>query len=195
MAHETYYTEGIVLGGGNVGEGHRILKVLTRDFGMISAHARSIREERSKLRYSVQQFSETQLSLVQGREGWKVTGAEQICDHYVGIKNMHAKVVLSKIGSLLRRLVQGEVPHEALYECVQTHVGALSKKEFTEEEYFCFEYLFVLRILHALGYAGDDIDQEFFDYSKEYEELFEKVSSKKIALRDSINRALLETQL
>jgi len=195
MAHETFYTEGYVLGGSNVGEGHRLLKILTKDFGMIVVHARSVREERSKLRYSLQQFSKTKVSLVRGKEGWKLTGAEQIEDVYGDMEDKGLKEVLSKVASLLRRLIHGEGESAEVYEVFEKNVALLKGKELSHEELVSFEYLFVLRILSALGYAGENVEPTLLKEEDDIATQMQLVQSKKIALRDSINRALQETQL
>lgn len=49
---------------------------------MLYASAKSVREERSKQRYALQEFSHARVTLVRGRSGWKVTGAEAIADLY-----------------------------------------------------------------------------------------------------------------
>ena len=76
MSHTLYSTECIVLGSVDSGEANRYISLFTREW-VLCAVARSVREEKSKLRYCLQSFSFTDATLVRGREVWRITGAEE----------------------------------------------------------------------------------------------------------------------
>ena len=52
--YEKYQTEALVLGNREMGEADRVIALFTRDFGLVRARASSIRTERSKMRYAIQ---------------------------------------------------------------------------------------------------------------------------------------------
>ena len=73
--HQIYQTEGIVLKSIDYSEADKYLLILTRDFGLIKTAAKGLRKVSSKLRYSLQEFSVAQISLVQGRSIWRLINA------------------------------------------------------------------------------------------------------------------------
>jgi len=109
-----YHTEGIVLGGAPVGEASKILYIFTRDFGLVSAHTRSLRELKSKLRYGLQDFSYTHIDLIRGKGGWRVTSAIPIDNLSLAPIRIDYFELISRVFSLVRRLVKGEECNERL---------------------------------------------------------------------------------
>jgi len=97
------------LGGTNIGEGHRYITLFTKDLGLVKAHARSVREERSRLRYSLQHFSYSDFSLVRGRDVWRITGAREHYNIHRALSAERQKqVMVSRLFALLERLLHGE---------------------------------------------------------------------------------------
>ena len=75
MLHHIYHTEGFVLSGQSVGEANKYFRIFTKDFGMVGAMAQGIRLLQSKLRYSLQDYSYSKISLVRGKQVWRIVGA------------------------------------------------------------------------------------------------------------------------
>jgi DNA repair protein RecO len=140
----------------NVREADSFIIIFTREFGLIYAFARSVRMLKSKLRFSLQTFSFINVSLVRGRDMWRITNAEEI----MAAKNYasdSAKLRLaSRIFLLLRRLVHGEERNEGLFECLRGGIFFLDKEDFAPTDLASFEHLFVLRLLHRLGYGSTE---------------------------------------
>ncbi len=107
MAIEKFTTPAIVIESFDQGEHDRVYKLFTREFGMLTAHAKSVRKLESKLRAHVAPRSLSLVTLVHGREVWRLVGAEEGKEK----GNMTADVA-----QLLRRLVRGEGAHKALYD-------------------------------------------------------------------------------
>src|SRR4051812_15310479 len=91
MAYHIYRTEGIVLRGSPDGESNKYLSVYTRELGLVGATARSVRKAESKLRYGLQEYSISTVSLVRGRDVWRITNAVPISNIYADLKNDKAK--------------------------------------------------------------------------------------------------------
>ena len=157
MAHRIYTTEGFVIGSTDVGEANRYLHIFTKDLGLIRAVARSVREEKSKLRYSLQDYSYARLSLVRGKDIWRVTGAGALYNMYYLFQDERGKLVLlAHIGSLLRRLLQGEEKNEALYHVLLGGVSFLAREKLGAKEIRNVECILVFRILYTLGYVSKE---------------------------------------
>ena len=155
MSHRIYQIEGVILGGFNVGESNRYLYVFTRELGLVGASAQGVRELKSKLRYSLQDFSYSKVDLVRGKEVWRIVNAEQVRDVGVLIKDVDKKRVFSSMAILLKRLCAGEGVHDGMFESVVSGILFLEKEDFTKEEIRFFEVIFAMKILNYLGYWGE----------------------------------------
>ena len=196
MAYHVYHTEAIVLESRPFGEGDRLLHLYTRELGLVMAHAKSLREMRSRLRYTLTTFAHAEVDLIHGKHGWKLISARPV-DSLASIwRQKEKRSIIAQHAQLLRRLIQGEERHEALFDDTLSALAFLREGEGIETLRSA-ELLFVVRLLSRLGY---------WEEKKEYEGLFvENVWSDNIALslvetsRGSLlraaNQALRETQL
>jgi recombinational DNA repair protein (RecF pathway) len=156
MAIEKYTTEGIVLESYDQGEHDRVYKIYTREFGLIIAHARSIRKLESKLRPHILPRSVTLVTLVKGKEVWRITGAEKKITPYTYIQD----VVL-----VTKRFIRGEGSNKALYDRL---VAILQLEGSYNQEHVKLLIHYV--VLVALGYAdarviGARTIKEYASYS------------------------------
>jgi len=154
MAHHIYHAEALILGSLPSGEGDRLLYCYTRELGLVVAHAKSIREGRSRLRYALQLFSHAHVDLIQGRYGWKLISATPISSfHELWGHGARRRVAAQHI-QLARRLIQGEERHETLFDDLLggfNLLATLSDRESLKDA----ELLLVVRLLNALGYWGE----------------------------------------
>lgn len=197
MTHIRYQTEGIILECLDTRESDKYIHIFTEEFGLIRAVARSVRKETSKLRYSLQLLSRVNLSLVKGRDVWRIVGAEEIDSFYTLCTNCEEKkTTLLKITLLLKRLVQGEEANKDLYDSVISGFLFVGKADLSKEELQSVEYLTVLRILYSLGYvSGKDSLKQYLDTASLDRILLEGMESHKKGILSVINKSLKETQL
>ena len=73
--HHIHHTEAFVLGSSPKGEDSKLLRLYTRELGLVYAHAQAVRKLSSKLRFTLQDFSRASVDLVRGKEIWRVTTA------------------------------------------------------------------------------------------------------------------------
>lgn len=107
MAIEKYTTAAFVVDMYDQGEHDRVYKLFTREFGMIFAHAKSIRKLESKLRAHMLPRSVTRVTVVQGKETWRLVGAEE---------NQLSGEGIFDVVILLKRFVRGGGAHTTLYD-------------------------------------------------------------------------------
>ncbi len=156
MAYQTYITEAIVCGSSDSNTSNRSFLLFTRDAGMVYAHAQSVREERSKHRFAMQECGHVRVTLVRGKAGWRVIGAESLGNFYTNAQSREARAFVRNVLLLVRRFLLGETPHEGIFDevvfsCTQLDVYIPSKLEFVMS----------LRILHSLGYIGESEDTHY----------------------------------
>lgn len=197
MAHHIYTTEGFVLDSFPFGEANSYLYIFTRELGLIGASARSVREIKSKLRYGLQDFCQSTVSLVRGKREWKITSAlpkKNFHHQFVGDENKF--LVCAHALSLIKKLVAGEEKNEALFDIVQSGFYFLEENTLTKEEVSFFECILMLRIVSNLGYLTSEPDLKFFAESTEWNrELLAQMAKHKKKAISEINLSIKESQL
>lgn len=193
--HHIYTTKAIIIKSVPIGEANKYYFLLTEDLGFVRASAQSVRLEKSKLKGHLQDFCFIEVSLVKGKDIWRIIGVETIQSGYF-INNINKLVAIKNIFSLLLRLLHGEEKNELLFNSIKSFYDFLLKDELSQNNIKNLETITVLRILYHLGYFKKSFD--LADYvmndklSIEILDLFE--SKNKIAILD-INNALNETHL
>lgn len=142
MSYHIYTTKGIVLSERAWHESDRIYSILTKDLGLIRATAIGVRKEGSKLRGSLEPFSLTLVSVVRGKDYWRITSAQ-------ALESISSLPSVARPLDLLEKLVQGEVPHPELFDAIEEAIVSL---EIGDE---LFEITLVSRILYHLGYLKE----------------------------------------
>ena len=196
MAYHVYHTEALLLGGVARGEGDRLLYCYTRDLGLVLVHAKSLREMRSRLRYALQTFSHAHLDLIHGKHGWKLISARPVESFSTLWCSGRKRTILAQYTELIRRLIQGEQAEDSLFHEVLEGMHHLRNIE-GEEELRSAELLFVVRLLHRLGYWGETQGmEELFTAGVWNDQVANSiVRDRRTELLSNVNRALRETQL
>lgn len=194
MSYHIYTTDGIILKRTPFGEANILLHILTLDFGLIVASARSARLSVSKLRGALQEYSYVSVSCVKGKNGWKITNVIDKGNFFFEYPEYTHKV-LAQISSVLLKMIQGEAPHPEIFQTVKTGFEFL--KELKEEELSSFEILDVLRILFQLGYVAKNSETEVFlnDNLEWSPTILDKIKENKKDMIMTINKALNESHL
>lgn len=195
MAYQTYTTDAIVIGSVDERAADRFIALFTREAGLVHARAVSVRREQSKLRYGLQDFSLARVSLVRGKTGWRITGAERANNLYFSTQDRKVRAAIMRVLKLVRRLVRGEEMHVALYDILADGLSVLSACQ--EEETVRSERILALRILSALGYvAPKDIYQQMLVAPSLRAVLSaEEADLEAHAIRSAIDAALAVSQL
>lgn len=150
MAHHIYHTKGVILGSVAIGESNRFYKIFTEELGLIGATAQSVREERSKLRYALQDYAWIDLDVVRGREVWRITSAiEDTSKSFVRLGEKE-RAVFAHTAKLVLRLVHGEGKDEVLFN---EFLKLRRFLEFAGSDLALVEVLVTLRIFARLGYV------------------------------------------
>jgi DNA repair protein RecO len=184
--HHIYTTSAFVINSSPYGEAGKFIMLFTRDFGMIGAVAQGIRLSKSKLKYHIQDYSFSKVSIVKGKEVWRLTGAGEI-DNISKPNILHIKIL-----KLLKRLLHGEEKNENLFEIIES----LYKSDINNLDISLVEYLIVLRVLFVLGYIKktQDIDR-YLDNNHINQDIINDLSKDKQIIIKLINNGLHESQL
>jgi recombinational DNA repair protein (RecF pathway) len=188
--YQMYITDALVCGTRNSNTSDRAFLLFARDAGMLWASARSVREERSKQRYALQDFSHEKCTLVKGKGGWRIAGVEPHTNFYYLTSDRKTRTLLRNVVRLLRRVMGGETAHPELFDDV---IATLYRsKEDTEN----LELIMSLRVLHGLGYIAPHPAYEYFLHTPKVIEAVEELTEeKRKACQKVIEEALIYSQL
>ena len=204
LMYQKYTTEGFLVWARGSGEADRNLLFYTKEFGMILAHATSVRSSKSKLRTHITIGVLLSITLLRSKSRWKITEAiavetcpplaEPAGDGRRGklAPKSAGYKTFAQILTVVKSLVHGEEKNDKLF-------GALSELHF-----FLFkkpgdsalaeaECLAMIKILHALGYG--EPKSEIADDASYNDETFLKIKTYKKELISGINKALAATGL
>lgn len=183
--HHIYTTPAFVVHSIPQGEASKFLLLFTRDFGMIGATAQGIRLANSKLRYHIQDGGYSNISIVRGKEVWRVTGAHSLSDSKANI--MHLRIL-----KLLKRLLHGEEKNEDLFNII----NEIYNSDIETSDFENVECLSVLRILNTLGYIRNTEQiKALLQDNKISRDFLDSISNNKADIVKIINNALLESHL
>ena len=193
--HHIHHTHGFILSSRNMGEANKMLTIYTREMGLVRAIAQGIRLNKSKLRFTLQDFSYVNVDLVRGKELWRVTSARHISSFPLARSNTASLVLMTRVSKLLERLCRGESPNENIFDDFIQALYLLDSENISSSSREALELHLILRIMNSLGYIGDSIILSkylcsSFDYSKTEALLRERQS-----IITYINKALNESQL
>lgn len=191
-------TQGFILESIQNGEADRRFIILTEAFGRIEARARSVRLERSKLRYGLSPYMLGTYALVRGKSGWHIVGSRDEENVFVQTAGAPQKrKVLEQLARLLTRMVAGEGKHEDLFHTTVTGLRELLSRDVTQSD--AIESVIVLRILYLLGYVSaerqDGILASFLAHMAFDDELMYRARQERRTIVRAINTALAASHL
>ena len=151
--YKLFVSDGWVLGKRGFGEANALTVILTKEFGLLRAAARSARVEKSKLRYGLEPLTRAHFTFVRGKQEWKLTGVQHVSRALL-LAPREARAVAGRASKLLLRLIQGEEPVVELFKTVDEGFEAVARVQ-ALQEIKSVESGLVLRILAHLGYLPE----------------------------------------
>lgn len=193
--HHIYHTHGFILSSHNKGEANKMLSIYTREMGLVRAMVQGIRLHKSKLRFSLQDFSYARIDFVRGKDIWRITSASNISSFPFARSSKSSLLIIARVSSLLERLCDGEESNEKIFDDFIQAMLLLDDVDVSSSSREALELHLVLRILNTLGYIGDSL--MLTDYLGGNIDLSqtETLLREKRSIISHINKALNESQL
>ena len=193
--HHIYHTHGFILSSRNMGEANKMLTIYTAELGLVRAFAQGVRLHKSKLRFTLQDFSYAKIDLVRGREIWRVASAKHISSFPMARRNSQSLLLVTRVCTLLERLCVGESPNENIFNDFIQALYLLDDENISPSSREALELHLVLRIMNSLGYIGDsEILSKYLSTSFD-ENKTELLLKERRSIISHINKALSESQL
>ena len=154
MLRREVHTRGIVVSRRAAGEGSVRVELYTEELGLVSAIAKSAREERSKLRPHLLVGTRGTYSLVRGKEVWRLTGAVKTKNFAFECVDDEGRCAGARLVSVVRQFVHGEGTDEGLFDALWNFYEVLS--DLPPTHVAAAERIAVLQLLSSLGYVPQD---------------------------------------
>ena len=145
---------------------------------MIYASARSVREERSRQRFALQDFSHITVSLIKGKTGWRIGSVQSYGNIFGRADSRQSRGSVVRLLKLLRRFIQGEDPQPELFDEILYALHYVADTDLVNRQ--LVEDIVQARILYLLGYIS---------LSDELSVILNR--SLHLALHDNVNESFL----
>lgn len=187
--HKVYTTEAFVIDSRNSIEADKMITLFTKEFGLINAIAKGVRKERSKLRYVLQNNSETLVSLVKGKEYWRITNALHIENHKLSLED---NLILRRIKLFLKRISPPETADLFMFVNYK-HLLSLLCSDYKDKNKV--EMGMILHVLHRCGYLEEkeNLKQFLRDYISS--DSLNKIAVSHKEILNIINKAINNSHL
>ncbi len=158
MSHHIYQTRAFIIDSIDTGEANKLLTIFTEDLGLMRVAAQGVRLMKSKLRFSIQNYSFSKVSLVRGKEYWRLTNADKLISLYDKRIPLLTRKLMIRTLLFVRRMTPIDVKHSEIFKLIaDLYTFLLEHKAYiTEEVVDSVEKLSTLRILDMLGYGNDN---------------------------------------
>lgn len=209
MAIEKFTTKSLIINHYINGEHDSMLKVYTEDFGLIMVLAKSLRKRDSKLKAHVRKYHYANLTLVKGREIYRLTGATEILHKKVtdDIKTKDSLInkqnLIAEISKLIERLYGGEIKQASLFNKIFNYINHYYNQDNNIEinskiEYSLYRMVIYATILIELGHMDANVlgVQDINEYkSMSIDTLLLNASLYKNNINKELHRSIKESML
>ena len=151
MSNRQYITKAIVCGSVHNMTSDKSYLLFTQDLGMLWATARSVRMEKSKQRYALQDFSIIRVSLVQGKSVWRIGSVEAVNNPFFNASTREVRGGISFVIKTVRKYIQGSGASKQIFTDT-CDVIDLFLEEPDISKVQLYQQIFLLRTLYELGY-------------------------------------------
>ncbi len=141
-------SEAIIIRRTNYGEADRILQLLTPDYGVVSAIAKGIRREKSKLAGGLELFAVCDVTVIQGRGDLGIVSSARLRDFYGKILQEYERMQFAYECIKLVTKAANAAPEPEFYELLKNAYIYLNQLSI---DWRLIEIWFRLKLSHLLG--------------------------------------------
>lgn len=214
MSYRIYTSDAFILSAKHTRDADLSLFAFTERFGLLHAAAKSARYMKSKLRYSLQSMTFGSLSLVKGREIWRVTSAKKMINLYDKRLPAEFRTVLARMLLAVERFCPREQPEPVIFDLLKAASGFVFKdmaplasgvsgmgaaNHGHAERLEHLEKTFLLKLMHELGYVDINPQIEIFIQEKinpSFMNILDLMTpEQEKAINQAVDRAIVQSHL
>ena len=166
--YEIYQTQAFILKKKLHKENDERVLIFTKDFGLIWVGASGSKKESSKMRNFLQELSFSNIFLVQGKSGYRLTGGVFISNIFFDLKKEERDIFLKKVKAIknifnfLEKILQKSESEEKIFTLLCNFFDDL-KKEIKKDRAEELEVIFLSKVFFILGYLSKEDLLEFVE--------------------------------
>lgn len=205
MSYTIFTTDSFIVKAEPTRDADVSLLLFTEQFGLLHAVAKSARQVKSKLRPSLQSLSFSSMSLVKGREVWRVTSAKKHISLHDKRLPITYKSMLARILLFVERFCPRETSEQQIFENLKDLSGFIFKREADKktagtanaEIIESIELIFAIKTLFELGYVTLIPEIEDCIRKTLSEEIIQSVSQPELRkkIRQIVEKGMAESHL
>lgn len=206
MSYRIYTSDAFILSAKHSRDADLSLFVFTEQFGLLHAAAKSARHMKSKLRYSLQSLTFGSISLVKGREIWRVTSAKKMINLYDKRLPAEFRTVLARMLMSVERFCPREQPEPVVFDLIKAASGFVFKDLAAGSSagdsfgnLMKLERVFLLKLMHELGYVDINPQIEIFIKEKintSFMNILDLMTEEQErAINQAVERAIVQSHL
>ncbi len=159
MSYHIYTTDAFVCGGYHNVTSDTSVRFFTREYGMLYGVVKSAREERSKQRHAIQDFSHVRVSLIRGKGGWRVGSIQEKTNHFYCADTRQKRIAVVSLYRFLIKYVRGEEQSHHLFDELEDALTTILDIDSNDQCKFFLEIV-LYRLFTNLGYIAS-VDEEY----------------------------------
>ena len=154
MSHHKHTIEAFVIQVTPSREHDARIKLVTKDGEVLTAIATGLRTLKSKLRMTIVPYALAKVSLVKGKDMWRLTNAQSVRNFFAEMPESEKRKALARTVSLVEKLTPGESHVGNIFEKLIEYAEILIKEKVEEknDRLKAYETQAALKILAELGY-------------------------------------------
>ncbi len=131
------------------------LTLLTEDMGLVRARAEGLRNPGAKLAGALQTLCECEVTLLRGREGWRLSGA-LLTENHFNLLSSEARATSARVAGLFLRLMPPDAHEPGFFALYRDFLHSL--EGLTREQLDTAECSVALSLLIMLGLDAGSTD-------------------------------------
>ena len=157
MTYHVYTSDAFVITSRPSKDADVSVLVFTEEYGLLYAIAKSARQLRSKQKYALQSLSYSSISLVKGREVWRITSVKKYISLYDKRIALEFRTLFARILASIDRFCPREQKEPEIFALLK-HISAFVFKDLSGETTYvpdipAIECYFLLNMFYELGYV------------------------------------------
>lgn len=190
---EKYHTEALIVRVSDFKEANKLYHIFSQRFGFIIATAQGVRFTKSKLRYGLQEYSLSDISVIRTGDVWKITNSVPRRNYFFDFQNEKQKLdIISRVAIFLQNFIHGEEENDLLYKDIKDSFELIGEEGIPMP---AIEGALMLRSMHRLGLLKDpDNFKNILDVSELRETILNMDGRYEEAVH-AVNQSLKESQL
>jgi hypothetical protein len=164
MTYKIYTTDAFVVKTRQSKDADLSVLIFTEELGLLNAIAKSARAQKTKLGFALQTMSFSRISLVKGKEVWRVTSVKKHISLYDNRLHIELRTLFARMLLFIERFCPREQVEDEVFSLLKQIAGFVFKEVSNDPFVLTYipsiEHYFTLNVLYYLGYVKNEESEQ-----------------------------------